>query len=145
MPKGTQVMSRKLVICDYCGVPAQLVTGTEVYPHRADLASKHFYLCRPCKAWVGCHPGTTDPLGRLADAQLRGWKSRAHATFDPLWKAKKNAEGISKGEARGKGYRWLAKQMGIDPAKCHIGMFGVIECARVVEICEPYSEALRSR
>jgi hypothetical protein len=33
-------------------------------------------------------------------------------------------------------YRWLAEQMGITGDDCHIGMFDVAQCRRVVEICE---------
>lgn len=80
------------VCCDYCGRPARLVGGAEVYPHRPDLSSKRFWLCRPCDAWVGCHPKAeprrgglgdgTVPLGRLANADLRRAKQRAHAAVE---------------------------------------------------------------
>jgi len=123
------------VICNYCDSAAELVTGAIVYPRRPDLADKPIYRCEPCDAWVGCHPGTTTPLGRLADAALRKAKMDAHAAFDPLWKRKAAQEGWSKGKARGKGYAWLAKQLGIPPGECHIGMMDVAMCHRVVEVC----------
>lgn len=107
-----------------------------------DLREKHFYRCSPCKAWVGCHPGTKTPLGRLANAELREWKSKAHAAFDPLWK-RKMASGVKKREARGAGYAWLADQLGIKHEDCHVGMFDVPTCQRVVEICAPYSGGRR--
>lgn len=132
-------MSAQSVSCDYCGSDAPLVTGAEVYPHRADLHSKLFYLCRPCEAWVGTHDGTSEPLGRLANAELRQWKSMAHAAFDPLWRAKIR-QGSRKKHARGAGYQWLAGQLGIEADLCHIGMFDVAMCRRVVEICKPYSD-----
>ena len=138
-------MSAQSIPCDYCGCQSELVTGAEVYPHRTDLAHKLFYLCRPCKAWVGCHPGTSDPLGRLADAELRMWKSRAHAAFDPIWRAKQTRQNLNKRKARSSGYLWLAKQMEIEPDLCHIGMFSVEQCRRVVEICEPYSSRIKER
>lgn len=115
------------VICDYCGQPAVLVTGQTIYPHRRDLWSKHFYLCDPCEAYVGCHPGTKNPLGRLADTALRRAKSAAHAAFDPLWQ-----NGAGK---RSKRYGWLAQQLGIPGDQCHIGMFDEAMCNRVVTIC----------
>jgi hypothetical protein len=95
------------------------------------------YLCRPCKAWVGVHKGTDKPLGRLANKELREWKIKAHAAFDPLWKAKMS-QGHSKKSARNSGYAWLAEQMGIPREACHVGMFDVEQCKRVVEICSPY-------
>jgi len=114
--------------CDYCGEPAKLVTGKEIYPHRKDLYSKKIYSCSDCGAYVGCHDGTEKPLGRLANKQLRYWKMRSHAAFDPKWRTKHMT--------RGAAYRWLAKKLGIHWKACHIGMFDVDMCKRVVEICE---------
>ena len=113
--------------CGYCHNPAPLVTGREVYPHRPDLYAKQFYACLPCKAWVGCHPGTTKPLGRVANAELRGLKSAAHAAFDPLWR-----DGKAK---RGSMYGWLAAQLGVEKHRCHIGYFNEDECRRVIAVC----------
>ena len=123
------------VLCDYCGKPAKLVAGAVIYPHRPDLSGKRIWSCDPCGAYVGVHDGTIKPLGRLANAELRAAKCEAHAAFDPLWRAKIKRDGCSKGEARGKGYRWLAKSLGIAPADCHIGMMDVDDCRRVVEAC----------
>lgn len=127
-------MAEHGVTCPYCSALAKLVDGRTVYPHRDDLAIKMFWRCGPCDAWVGCHPGTTVPLGRLANAELRAAKQAAHAAFDPLWKAKARIENIPKGQARGAGYAWLAAQLGIDRAKCHIGEFDVETCKRVLDV-----------
>ena len=121
--------------CPYCQAPATLTTGAIIYPHIRDLADKPIWACMPCKAWVGCHPGTQMPLGRLADAELRTAKQAAHNAFDPLWKGKIRRDGCSKRNARGAGYAWLAKQLGIPGEDCHIGMFDVETCRRVAEIC----------
>lgn len=130
-------------ICPYCNATAVLVSGDVIYPHLPHLSAKWFYRCLACPdAYVGCHPGTKEPLGRLADAKLRLAKSHAHAVFDPLWEAKV-ARGMKKGEARGKGYAWLAAQLGIKPEDCHIGMFDVDTCMRVVVICRPYARKLK--
>ena len=133
--------TKKIVICDYCGEPAELVSGWAVYPHRPDLAEKLFWQCAPCGAYVGCHePGATYyengrrktyadgvPLGRLANAELRKAKKRAHAAFDPTWKAAR----MSRREA----YAWLSAKMNIPIAACHIGMFTPDQCRQVVSIC----------
>ena len=120
------------VTCHYCDQAADYVDSSEVYGRSYGM----MYLCRPCLAWVGVHKGTNKPLGRLANKELREWKIKAHAAFDPLWK-KKMLKGFSKKEARNAGYRWLAKQMGICREDCHIGMFDVEQCKQVVEICTP--------
>lgn len=112
--------------CPYCHKPSQLVPGNKVY--RSDkFTGKLFYICHPCQAWVGCHPGTDKPLGRLADKQLRDAKMKAHAAFDPIWRENKMK--------RSTAYAWLAEQLGIDVTKCHIGMFDLEQCERVVEVC----------
>ena len=74
-------------VCPYCNEDAVLTTGTVLYPHRPDLATKHFWMCWKDKAWVGCHPHSDAPLGRLANADLRRAKMAAHAAFDPLWRS----------------------------------------------------------
>jgi hypothetical protein len=116
------------VKCPYCGNAAKLVGGNVIYPHRRDLYEKKFYQCAPCDAYVGCHPGTTDALGRLADADLREAKMAAHAAFDPIWKTGQ--------KKRGSAYAWLCDQLGIEKKDCHIGMFDVAMCERVVAVCK---------
>lgn len=128
-------------VCPYCKNTASLVGGQVIYPRRPDLASKKFWQCAPCDAYVGCHADGawlytaegkvvsdgTLPLGRLADAELRAAKQRAHAAFDPLWKE----EGIPRKAA----YAWLAKKMGVPVEQCHIGEFDVQQCAAVERYC----------
>jgi len=96
------------------------------------------WVCAPCKAWVGCHPGTEKPLGGLANKQLRDLKMEAHRFFDPLWKKKIEKEGCSKGFARRAAYKWLAKQMGMTVKTCHIGYMDNKECERVIKICSKF-------
>lgn len=117
-----------MVICDYCGNKAALVTGRKIYPHRPDLNRLQFWHCEPCKAWVGCHKNSdAQPLGRLANAELRLAKSAAHRDFDPLWK--------SGNMTRKQAYQWLSNQLGIPKENCHIGMFDVETCHRVQAAC----------
>lgn len=124
----TQTMNQ--VTCSYCGKDAELVAGNVVYPHRWDLTDKKFWRCVPCDARVGCHPGTTEPLGRLADGLLRRAKMDAHAAFDPIWKRMM----MKRTEA----YGWLAKQMGIPEEDCHIGMFDLEQCNKAIQICRRF-------
>lgn len=122
---------RDIPVCPYCHANS-VFSATSSHLYSRDYGA--VWECRPCKAWVGCHPDGT-PLGRLADAGLRQWKMRAHAAFDPLWKAKMRRDGCSQAKARGAGYKWLAEQMGMAREDCHIGMMGEGDCRRVVEIC----------
>ncbi|MGV7078443.1 zinc-finger-containing protein [Testudinibacter sp. P80/BLE/0925] len=110
-------------LCPYCGKFSAKVTGKKVYPHRKDLYGKTFYLCEPCNAYVGCHPNTDKPLGRLADEQLRTEKKKAHSAFDPIWR-----KGFMK---RVEAYAWLSETLGIPKSETHIGMFDVDMCKKV--------------
>ena len=118
-------MKKKNVYCDYCGHRAEYVDSKIIYGKSYGM----IYLCRNCMAYVGVHKGTSKPLGRLANAELRHWKKLAHAFFDPLWKF-----GRFKGR-RNDAYGWLFKKMGLPIEKTHIGMFDVQQCRQVVEIC----------
>lgn len=119
------------VICHYCNRPAQLVTGRAIYPHRQDLEHLNFYLCASCEAYVGTHEGTTTPYGILAKRELRELKKKAHNAFDPIWKG---------GEMRRhEAYAWLAREMRLTRAQCHIGMFNEDKCRDVIAICRAYN------
>ena len=122
-------------LCPYCGEHAQLVGGLAIYPHRPDLRDKRFYLCAPCDAYVGCHPGTTNALGRLANAELRKAKMAAHSAFDPIWKSGQ--------KKRSSAYAWLADALQMPKKDCHIGMMDVADCLRVVAECKGYNVKLR--
>lgn len=113
------------VYCDYCGRRAEYVDSAEIY-HGKSYGM--IYLCRPCRAYVGVHDGTNKPLGRLADAELREWKKRAHAAFDPIWQQGRFRK------KRNKAYAWLAEKMGLTKEETHIGMFDVPQCKQVIQI-----------
>lgn len=122
--------------CPYCGGPSVLIDDKQIY---GGTGYGMAYICMPCNAYVGCHRNQRNRVnvskGRLANAELRSWKKAAHAYFDPLWqKHKKYPANI----ARRKAYSWLSKQLGIAGEYCHIGMFGVEECIKVVNLCKPY-------
>jgi hypothetical protein len=130
------------LICPYCGGETEYVDSSEVGPKSYGM----IYLCRPCDARVGVHKGTNKALGRLADERLRYWKKQAHYFFDKIartsyinevWEEKLDVND------RNKAYIWLSKQMGIERHQCHIGMFDVDECRKVIEICTPYLESIQ--
>lgn len=126
----------KPINCPYCGAPAKMVSGDVLFQGR--FADKNFWRCDPCDAHVGCHQTGMKPLGRLANAELRREKQSAHAAFDRLWRAKMARDGCTKKEARAAAYAWLADQLRLAPADCHIGHMDVALCKRVVETCEPF-------
>lgn len=116
--------------CPYCGHESTLVTGKEIYPRLQHLHKLFFYQCITDDAYVGCHKNTSIPLGRLANAELRKYKSKAHATFDPIWKSNE----LTRADA----YKWLAYKMEIDSNNCHIGMFSIDQCKSVIRIMKEH-------
>ena len=123
------------LICPYCNKPTEHLPDTAAYNQSY---GSMIYLCRDCDAYVGCHKNKpTVALGRLANAELRQAKIQAHKYFDNLWQRRIDAD-CTKGHARGKAYKWLRGEMNLTAELCHIGMFDVEQCNRVVEICKPF-------
>ena len=70
-------------------VQARLTNGSEVYPHRRDLASLPFWRCDTCQNFVGCHHKTkqpTKPLGCIPTPEIKRARSHIHRILDPIWK-----------------------------------------------------------
>ena len=134
--------------CSACESGAVTLVGIDrIYPHRHDLRQRddgstpYYWLCG-CGAYCGAHRDTLKPFGTPADLETRRARQDAHAAFDPLWRRKMAKEGISQTKARGKGYKWLAGQLGMDPKRCHIGEMTAVDARRVVEICRSPSRNL---
>lgn len=129
------------VICNYCGKPAHLVLGPDLYPHRPDLAHVKAWRCSPCDAQVACHDGTDKPKGTLANRTVKAARQRAHSRFDGLWKNWKQAypgnlgapDVVLRRIQRDRAYRWLTVHMGA-AQQVHIGEMDEAQCARVVEL-----------
>jgi hypothetical protein len=115
--------------CPYCNSPTEFIDSKIVYGRWYGwlLACTRY---PQSDAYVGCHGESKNPLGRLANKELREAKKAAHAAFDPRW----DARGII--GSRKDAYKWLASQLGIPLSDCHIGMFDVDLCRRVVEVCQ---------
>lgn len=124
-------------LCPYCLEKTQLVHSSEIYGQHPSFDYGMMYICRPCYASVGCHKGTEKAYGSLANSELKEWRKKAHAWFDPLWK-RKLEQGISKKKARNAAYKWLSTAMKIDFKETHIAMFDIEQCQQVIEICKPY-------
>lgn len=114
------------VVCPYCGATAQRVTGETLYPHLTEFAQHRFYACLPCGAYVGTYIGTWRPLGHLADRALRTARREAHEAIDQFWKRRQMP--------RTSVYGWLSRVLKIPEKRCHIGMFDVKTCRRVVDL-----------
>ena len=119
----------ELVRCDYCQSEAHLKDSSVVYGKSYGM----IYICSSyptCDAFVGVHEKTNKPLGRLANSELREYKKRAHSYFDVRWKNTK----FRKGD-RSSQYKWLSEKLEISARECHIGMFDVDMCKKVIQLC----------
>ena len=113
------------VICCCCNKQAKIVSGNKIYPKRPDLKEKLFWLCE-CGAYVGCHGNSNKPLGELAHKEVRLLRRKAHNVLDEIWKSKKMQ--------RKEVYQWLAIKLGINYEDCHIGLFDMELCQKVIDI-----------
>lgn len=57
-------------------------------------------------------------------------RRKAHISFDAIWQGGY----MNRSQAK----RWLARQMRLHPADCHIIFFGIDRCSEVVRICDAY-------
>ena len=87
-------MSTRQIYCCGCQtkVEARLTDGSELYPHRPDLAQLPFWKCDECGNHVGCHHKTknrTQPLGCIPTPEIKNARQHIHRILDPLWKSKR--------------------------------------------------------
>lgn len=125
--------------CPYCGGKVVLRNSSYVYKNKNKSYGK-VWVCEnfpQCNSYVGCHPNTQVPLGRLANPTLRSAKMKAHLEFDKLWK--------SGYMTRHSAYEWLAVMLGIPFEYCHIGMFDIKMCLKVINICKRQSITVKKR
>jgi hypothetical protein len=111
-------------LCPYCGSPATIRDSAEVYHGKSYGLALICTRYPECDSFVGCHKDSGLPKGTLANAELRDWRKRAHAAFDPLWRE----HHWNRKEA----YAWMSRALAIPPDDCHIGMFNVAQCK---ELC----------
>lgn len=112
--------------CPYCGAKGELETNSAKYYKGRDFGSIWICKTRGCDSRVGCHRGTTRPLGRMANIELRKLRHQCHELIDPFWKNRKFL--------RVSVYKHIADLMGIPKKKAHIGIFNEHECRKLLEL-----------
>ena len=108
--------------CQYDNAEVVLFMDSSFLYHGHDYGP--VWVCTECKAYVGCHPGTTVPLGSVANAELRLLRKQCHQQFDKMWK--------HQGCSRLRAYEILSRMMRIDNP--HIGEFNIEQCQRLLSI-----------
>jgi len=113
---------RRSMICPYCNQEAKYGSNEEFYGRRYGKSYMCYY-CLDCGSYVGTHQNTKKPLGTMANKELRDWRIKAHAFFDPLWKSGKMT--------RQQAYEWLKEKLG---QEIHIGEADIETCKSVVGV-----------
>ena len=127
--------------CPYCGGWTRTIDSALIYNGQGFGWVVACAKWPACQAWVGCHRGTTNPLGRLADYELRKAKMEAHSWCDRLWKKKYRMQQAEAHRRRTEAYAWLAKAMGLRVKECHIGWFDIEKYREVVRLCKERARA----
>lgn len=109
-------------ICPYCRVPGVL--------EYSDYGRRWECKEAGCGARVGVHKDSPRgaPLGTMARAALRQQRREVHELFDPLWRNKP-----PRFHNRQSAYGWLAGELCIPVARCHVGEFDEARCRRAIE------------
>lgn len=109
--------------CPYCGQRAELKDTEIIYGRSYGNA----WICRnypKCDAYVGVHRRDNNPLGSLANAELRTLREECHAKFDQLWSGGR----MNRNEA----YELLMKIMKLNKKKSHIAKFDKEKCNKLL-------------
>ena len=109
-----------MINCPYCGRPAIL--------DRVKYGSfyEFYWICVPCDAKIKANPHTKQPLGTMANKELRSKRMLAHRVFDVTWKFTNN---------RSEAYMKLAEHLNLPPSECHIAKFNIARCNQVITYC----------
>jgi len=118
-------------ICPYCNGKTKVVKEKFIYGKT--YKGKSIICCEnfpKCDAFVGTH-ANGEPLGRLANKDLRKAKIEAHKYFDILWQK----HGIDRTDL----YSMLSEHLKLPKELTHIGMFQKTTCQKVVQWAKEFS------
>ena len=108
--------------CPYCNKEAAWVSNEVIYGKQYGKSNHMAWWCKPCDAYVGCHCNTKTPLGTMANAELRKWRTKTHMRIDPMWRCEKYN--------RKKIYQMLKDHFG---REIHIGETNIETCKEILK------------
>ena len=121
--------------CNLCGGQVEYISNARIYGRQ--YGSGYCYCCTSCGAYVGTHkPRPREAMGILANAEMREWKKKCHALFDPFWQQAKKGRQILRKNL----YIRLAGEMGIDVPDCHFGYFNMEQLKRAYKILKKWQQ-----
>ncbi|MBN2617243.1 MAG: hypothetical protein JXR64_02900 [Spirochaetales bacterium] len=98
----------------------------------------HIYECPKCKAYVSVNKKTKEPLGSVADSDLRRKRRIAHYYTNLLIKRKMNRDNLTYDKAKEKLYFWLSKNIGLDFYIKSIAQLFPKETEKIINIMSKY-------
>lgn len=114
-------------MCDVCGSDVKLVDNTEIYSRQFGKWPYAYFCQDPdCAAYVGLHPHSLFPLGRMADKPTRDARQQLHALIDPWWDGDE--------QKRTEVYRNLAELLRIPMERCHVSHFDYGTCQQALRL-----------
>ena len=126
MRKKKKITAKCAPRCPYCGAVSQLRSAEGIYIDNSKNVM--LYVCRnypSCDSYVRVHPGTTIPMGTLANRKVRALRAEAHKYFNQIY-----LRGIM---SREDAYEWLSHMLGLPIKDTHIGQMGEYYCQKVIE------------
>lgn len=107
--------------CPYCGSPVVLRSADGIY--KDNSRGEMLYVCShypECDVYVRADPKTKEPMGTLANPQLRALRTATHRQFDKLFK-----QGYM---TRKEAYMWLSHVIDAPQKETHIGKLSEYYC-----------------
>lgn len=123
-------MKKKQIHCPYCGAKASLRPASAVYGTATKVPDSYLYVCDRyprCDSYVGAHKRTKEPMGTLANGDLRNKRIQAHKAFDWMWKS-----GLM---TKWQAYKWMQGKLALTDEQAHIAKFSEYMCDRLIIEC----------
>lgn len=122
-------MKKTTIYCPYCGAKATCHPAKYVYGDAAKTENMLFVCDRypKCDAYVGVHKHNKQPMGTLANGDLRNKRIQAHKAFDRLWKS-----GLM---TKWQAYKWMQGKLALPEQDAHIAKFSEYMCDRLISTC----------
>lgn len=115
----------KRIYCPYCNAPAVLQRTDQVYGVECDTM---LYVCKnypACDTYIRTIPGTMQPLGTMANAELRQLRRETHEVFDQLY--------LRHLMTKDAAYDWMAFWLSCQRSNAHIAMLDTFACKLVAQ------------
>ena len=116
-------------ICPYCGAPVVLRSADGIYKENSN--NTMLYVCSrypECNTYIRTIPGTSLPLGTLADGTLRRARLETHRSFNRLY--------LSGLMSKDGAYDWLAMFLQAPKQEAHIARLDLYDCQKLIEECD---------